>query len=380
MEEIMQHFHIDAGAFAMMASFYYLGYAGMQVPIGILLDRYGVRYVVSACALITVAGNLPFIFSDDWGYALVGRFFIGLGSAAGALGAIKAVRINFDHSRVSKMIGWTITIGLIGAINGTTINNYLIELFGMQKALLYLALPGVLVAIAVLFFIRDLNEEEGEIREGKVWQGVLSVMSNPQLVMIALCGALLVGPLEAFADIWGVPFFTKVYGFSRVDAGYLSTSAIYFGMCVGSPLLATIVDKFQSHYVMNIIAGAVMAAAYYVLLNKLVTSYYVIFAITFTVGVMCAYQVIVFATVTDIVPPYLSGIAISLVNMINMAAGSAFHFAVGYSMDSYWTGDFLNGTKTYSAEAYTDSLFILPITLVLGTIGFILIKPKKGIC
>jgi hypothetical protein len=97
-------------------------------------------------------------------------------------------------------------------------------------------------------------------------------------------------------------------------------------------------------------------------------------------GIMSAYQVIIIATVAEIVPSNVNGIAIAMVNMINMLAGTAYNTAIGSLLDYYWTGELINGKRIYSEIAYTDALFILPITLMFGAIMFFILKPKQGIC
>ena len=85
MTQIMQQFSIDATAFGFLSAMYYFGYAGMQIPIALLLERFGVRWVVSGCALLCGFAVFLFTFTEHWLLALTGRFLIGMGSAAGFL-------------------------------------------------------------------------------------------------------------------------------------------------------------------------------------------------------------------------------------------------------------------------------------------------------
>jgi len=80
------------------------------------------------------------------------------------------------------------------------------------------------------------------------------------------------------------------------------------------------------------------------------------------------------------VPANVNGIAIAVVNMFNMLAGTAYNVMIGNLLDHYWAGETLHGKRIYSEAAYADALFILPISLMLGTIIFFAIKPKPGVC
>src|SRR3984893_15238177 len=86
LDDIMQQFHIDAAVFGQFSGVYYIGYSLMHLPIGMMLDRFGPRKIMTACILLTVVGLMPLIFADHWIYPILGRFLIGLGSSAAILG------------------------------------------------------------------------------------------------------------------------------------------------------------------------------------------------------------------------------------------------------------------------------------------------------
>ena len=379
-DEIMIKYQISASTFGLIIAFYYVGYAGMQIPIGIMLNKLGVRYTVALSAIACVVGNVPLIVSDHWMSALIGRFIIGMGSVAGVLGSVQAARLNFSQKNLSKAIGLTVTLGLIGAIYGKSINRYLLNSYGMNETIIYLMIPGIIVATVILIFTKNC-QDKAEATENYSLRSLLKkVLENPQIIFLSIAGALLVGPLSAFADVFGESFFTTVYDFTPASAGYLSASTIYIGMCIGSPLLAVIADRFKCHYSINIACGVLMAGAFYLILEKLIDGYMQMFIVTFITGIMCAYQVIVITMVSELVPPHLNGFAVSVVNMFNMLAGTFYNMLIGHLLDSYWTGEMSRGKRVYSAAAYSDALYILPIALMLGAIIFFAIKPRKGFC
>lgn len=368
-DEIMLREHIGVATFGLITSFYYIGYAGMQIPVGILLDKYGVRYVVAISSLLCVLGNLPLLFSDHWGVSLAGRFLIGMGSTAGVLGSIHAVRMHFPHRHLSKMIGLTVTLGLMGAIYGKSINRYLFTHMGLEKATIYLVIPGIIIALAMLFFFKEVDKKQFSVNQyHSSWAALKTIFKNGKIIWLSIAGGLMVGPLESFADVFGEPYLVTVYNFTPSDAGYLTASAIYLGFCVGAPMLATIADKFKCHYIINITCGIIMTLAFHMLLENLVKGYSFTFIWAVVIGLASSYQVILLSTVADLVPANLSSTAIAVVNMFNMSAGMAFNAAIGGLLEYYWTGEMLNGKRVYSDVAYADALYILPVTLMFGTI------------
>ena len=74
LNDIMAQFDIGAGIFGQFSGVYYIGYSLMHLPIGLMLDRYGPKRIMSFCILLTVVGMMPLVFADHWIYPLAGRF------------------------------------------------------------------------------------------------------------------------------------------------------------------------------------------------------------------------------------------------------------------------------------------------------------------
>nr|WP_277619280.1 MFS transporter [Legionella norrlandica] len=113
MQEIMAQFSIDAASFGLIAAFYYYGYAGMQIPVALLLEKFGARVIVCVFAILCGFGTLLFISTNNFYWALLGRFLIGVGSAVGFLSVSKVVSEWFSSSQYSKMIGFSFSVGLL---------------------------------------------------------------------------------------------------------------------------------------------------------------------------------------------------------------------------------------------------------------------------
>ena len=91
MQEIMHRFEIDATSYGLLASVYYYGYAGMQIPIAIALDRFGPRIILGLCACLCGCSMLIFSYTENFYIALIARFLVGVGSAGGFLTIAKVV-------------------------------------------------------------------------------------------------------------------------------------------------------------------------------------------------------------------------------------------------------------------------------------------------
>ena len=154
MQQIMQQFQIDATGFGLLASVYYYGYAGMQLPIAVLLDRFGARYVVCICAVLCGLSTLLFTYTDNWTLALISRFLVGAGSAAGFLATSKVISQWFGRQYYARMVGFSFTVGLLGAIYGGKPVSLLVENCGWEQVAFVLALVSIGICVLTLLFLK----------------------------------------------------------------------------------------------------------------------------------------------------------------------------------------------------------------------------------
>ncbi|HUX80409.1 MAG TPA: MFS transporter [Alphaproteobacteria bacterium] len=363
--EIMHKFQIDASDFGLLASMYYYGYAGMQIPIAILLDRFGPRVIISICCLVCSIAIFLFYWTETWYVALFARFLIGAGSAAGFLGASKVITLWFPYHLYSRMVGLTFSIGLLGAIYGGMPVSHLITLYGWENVLLIIGtagfvLTGLLFITIKPYKISFLHEPPAFLKDFK------SLLANPTLLLLALANFLMVGSLEGFADVWGVPYLMTVYSFIKEDAAFV-TSSIFTGMLFGGPILAYFADKFKASYQITGLCGLLMAGIFVsMLFSNGSFSYIGLSILMFIIGVLCCYQVLVFSIGTSLVSPSLRNITVAFLNCINMLGGSFFHTTIGYLMDTFWLGRVIEGQRAYESHAFQYALSIIPLTALIG--------------
>ncbi|MCE2982549.1 MAG: MFS transporter [Parachlamydia sp.] len=357
LDDIMQQFDMGAGVFGQFSGIYYIGYSLMHLPIGLMLDRFGPKKVMSGCILLSVAGLMPLLFSDYWIYPIAGRFLIGVGSSAAILGVFKIVRMVFDEKKFPRMLSLSVTIGLIGAIYGGGPISYMRDVFGYQAVVQILALAGLGLAAATFLIIPDFKEES----RGSIASDLKEVLLNGRVLCCCFFAGLMVGPMEGFADVWGSIFLKNVYGIEKTVAASL-TSFIFVGMCFGSPALSYIADKMGSYLAAIIGAGAVMAASFAFLL--LWPLNYQMISIDFAlIGVCCAYQILAIYKASNYVRSQAAGLATALANMIIMLFGYAFHTTMGGIINAM-------GGPT-DPQALLLGIAVIPVSLCLGTAGFI---------
>ena len=143
LDDLMQQFEMDAAIFGQFSGIYYIGYVAMNLPLGIMLDRYGPKKVMTGCILLTVIGLLPIIFTSHWAYPILGRFLMGVGSSAAILGAFKIIRMTFAEVHFTRMLSLSVSIGLLGAIYGGGPVSLLCQSLGYKDVIIIFAIFSV---------------------------------------------------------------------------------------------------------------------------------------------------------------------------------------------------------------------------------------------
>jgi predicted MFS family arabinose efflux permease len=357
LDNIMQQFHIDAATFGQFSGIYYIGYSLMHLPIGIMLDRFGPRKVMTGCTLLTVVGLLPLIFAEHWVYPIVGRLLIGMGSSAAILGVFKIVRMLFSEARFPRMLSFSVTIGLIGAIYGGGPVSYMCEAWGCNTVVQIFAWMGVALAAITYWIVPDVKNAW----QSTVLSDIKEVLTNRRVMGTCIFAGLMVGPLEGFADVWAAAFFKTVYGFEGGVAASLP-SLIFIGMCFGSPVLTLIAEKVGGFLPTIIGAGVAMALSFFALLTFPLTKG--VISLSFVAaGVCCAYQILAIYKASTYVREQVVGLTTAMANMIIMVFGYGFHTMIGSIVNA------LGGPG--SSKAFVWGISVIPIALCLGVLGFV---------
>ncbi|MFZ4115449.1 MAG: MFS transporter [Chthoniobacterales bacterium] len=364
--EIMQQFHINATLFGQFSGVYYLGYSLMHIPMGIMLDRYGPRRVMTGSILLTGIGLLPLIFSHYWAYPIIGRGLIGIGSSAAILGTFKIIRMTFKEKHFTRMLSIAVTIGLLGAIYGGAPVSRLFGLWGYTFVIGMFCFSGMILALMTYLLVPELSEAASTSQEqpvatqkNSIFKDLNMVFSNYHVILLCFFAGCMVGPLEGFADIWGAEFLRHYYGLDPKIANALP-SMIFIGMCFGAPLLSLIAEK-TGCYLGSIVGAGMVMTLIFVLL---VAHWLNVQTITLTfllVGVCSAYQILAIYQASTYVPEHVSGLTTAVANMIIMSFGYMLHSLIGLVIHE------AGGTAARNSFAY--GIGVIPIMLLIGVVG-----------
>lgn len=367
MQDIMQQFAVDATSYGFLASVYYYGYAGAQIPIAMALDKYGARKILVFCTVLCGLGMFSFCNTNNWTLALISRFLIGVGSAGGFLTIVKVISQCFPSDSYGRMVGFSLSVGLLGAVYSGRPLSLLLSQFDWHEVGKYLSLIAIVIAFLTFLFLNLKTDNDRSIDKFEM-KNVLGILKSPNLLLLALVNLLLVGSLEGFSDIWGVNYLMVGYRLQKTDAAEI-VSFIPVGMIFGGPLLS-LLSKKLGEYLGIVFAGVVMALSLlYILFFR--DDLMVLRGIFFLIGIMCCYQVLVFTLGSKFSKPSTLSLTTAFLNCINMLGGAFFHSIIGFSMDLFSTD------SSCSPEAYQTALLVIPLCAALGSFITLCLRASK---
>ena len=373
-DELMRDFAVGATAIGHLSAFYFYGYAGMQIPVGLLMDRFGPRRLMTVAAVGCAVGCVVFALAPALWALSLGRFLIGATAAFSLVGAMTVAGQWFPARRFALLSGLAMMLGMAGGVFGQAPLRLLVERLDWQRASLVLAGGGVLLALAGVATVRDRSRAAGSLRQ--VMAGMVQVGRNRQTWLIAVAGLGTAGPLLGFAALWGVPFLALTQGLDRPAAAGV-TSMVFIGWGVGAPVAGWLSDRIHRRK-LPFVAGLMLTAlAMAGLAWAPGLPLWAVSVLCFLCGFGGSGQILGFAAVRELNPPAAAGAAIGVVNAVVTGAGALFQPLLGWLLDLAWTGEMADGVRVYSVAAYGTAFSVLVAGAVVG-IACILLMRETG--
>lgn len=362
-EELMRDFAVGAAVLGHLSAAYFYGYAGMQIPVGVLLDRFGPRRLMTIAALLCAGGCVLLATGTSLAVATTGRFLIGASAAFSLVGSMAVAGQWFDASRFALLSGLSMAMGMAGGVFGQAPLRVAVEASDWRATTLALALGGLALSVAAWATVRDRWRGSGGF--GRALAGLGVVLRHRQTWLIALVGLGTSAPLLGFASLWGVPFLETAYGLQRKEAATL-TSIVFVGWGVGAPLIGWLSDRVGRRK-SPLVAGLLLeTAALAALVYVPGLPIWIVGALCFLVGFLGSAQIVCFALVRENHPAALSGTGIGFVNGMVTGAGALFQPLVGLLLDLAWAGRTSLGARVYEAGSYRLALTSLVVCCLGG--------------
>ncbi|HEY5234758.1 MAG TPA: MFS transporter, partial [Rhabdochlamydiaceae bacterium] len=244
---LMTAFDISGVALGNFAACYFYAYLLLQIPAGLLLDRFGPRKTTTLAIALCAAGNLIFAGADSVFLAGIGRFLTGAGAAFAAVNCLKLIANWFPYRQFAFMAGLMMTIAMFGAVGGQAPLAAFIKATEWRQAMEIIGFAGLILAGFFWLIVRDKAPDH--VREKHIvpvratlMECIRKIFKNPQSWWLSLYSGFAFAPVMVFGGLWGVSFIAEAFSLSHTVSAQ-TVSLIFIGFAVGAPFFGWYSDR-----------------------------------------------------------------------------------------------------------------------------------------
>jgi MFS family permease len=372
-DQLMAEFALGGAALGNLSAFYFYAYVAMQIPTGLLADRWGPRKLLASGTAIASIGGALFALAPTFELAAAGRLLVGASVGVGFVSMLKLSSHWIAPSRFAMVSGLLLMMGLIGAVFAGVPLRFAVDAFGWRGVMAGFAVLTALLAVALWLFLRDDPSERGYLSHfhgagGKVSHGHTPILAslgevlsyrNIWLMMLVPLGFS--GAVLTFGGLWGVPWLRQVHGLDPKSAAAI-TSTMLVAWGVGGPLLGNWSTRLGRRKPLYFGTGVVALLGWAAVI-WLPLPLPVLVAVLAITGFASGNIIIGFAWAKESVPLRLMGTASGVANMGPLMGGMFLQPAVGWMLDRQWTGAMAGGARVYEAGAWTSGFALLAATV-----------------
>jgi predicted MFS family arabinose efflux permease len=327
--DLVRDVGVDPASLGLLTSSYFLAFAAAQLPLGILLDRYGPRRVEAALLLFAASGALVFARAESLAGLMVGRALIGLGVSACLMAAFKAFTEWFPAERLPLANGVQMLSGGVGALAATTPVELALRLTDWRGV--FLAVAGLTVAAAICVYLVVPEKEGSRSVETLVEQvsGIRTIFTSPVFWRIAPWACAAQAAYLAIVSLWSGPWLRDVAGYQRMAVAN-TLMGIALAMIVGYFAFGALAEWLARRGIRPMTVAAWGMAAFMVvqlLLTLQLTSLTALLWLLF--GFCGTASILPYAVLSQSFPQQLAGRANTGLNVLVFVAAFAAQWAIG---------------------------------------------------
>ena len=324
---------LGAADLGLLTSAYFLSFGLAQLPLGILLDRYGPRRVESGLLLIAAAGAALFSLGDGITMLALGRGLIGLGVSACLMASFKSFSQWFPKEKQASLTGWIMTSGTLGALAASTPLDMALQFAGWRSIFLILAALTALVA-AWLFFSVPEKPGSGQVESfANQMAGIRKILRHRHFWRFAPVGFAQIGGFMAVQSLWSSAWMIHVNGFPRPLASE-HLAAMSAAMVVAYALIGLMATGLARRGIgpLYLLAGG-MACSLVVLLLIITRATDQTYLLWIGYGVFSSFGTLVYPQASAAFDPALSGRVNTLINLLCFAGAFGLQWGMGVFID-----------------------------------------------
>jgi sugar phosphate permease len=367
--DLQDAFNIGAAQFANIGSMYFYAYFIMQIPSGILADKFGPKKTSASFSILAAIGSVIFGLAPNIMIAYLGRFMVGIGVSVVFICLIKIQSRWFYSRNFALMVGFSGIAANIGAILAQTPLVIAASTFGWRNTFIYLGLTMVFFAILVAIFVKNdptdmglpgMDELEGRpaaVSDIKVSEALKSVMTNIRTWIISLTFIGLYTGYIVLLGTYGVSYIMVFYELTTIEAANLIIAAVV-GAMVSGLVIGYISDKIRKRKIV-VVSLSIVTLICWIIFIYVKLSVALLAVFLFIMGFVMSCFTICWTVSNEVNDRRYSGIATGVVNCIGFAGAAVVPVIMGKILDVF---------KDVPVVGYQKAYLVLIILVAVSTL------------
>nr|WP_245809894.1 MFS transporter [Halorubrum vacuolatum] len=375
-EELTAGFDLSAAQLGTVHAAFFVVYAVVQIPTGVLVDRVGPRYVGTGGAIVLSIGAVGFALGDSYATALASRAVIGLGSGVIFVSILRFCANWYRTDEFATMTGMTASIAGLGAIFATLPLAVAVDAVGWRSSITFLAFIGLCSGAAAYGLVRnspasaglkpiDNVPEQPSISLTETARHLRRLIRDPAQWLLSAVFFAVNGSFLTLIGLWGVPYLVVVYDMT-VQTASMFTLIGAIGTLVGGPAIGWLSDRYETRHLPITAGVALFALAHATVAATGRPPLTVIVVVYLLSGFLVGAGVLTLTVVKERYPAGASGVVTATVNAAGFVGAAVLPWAMGTALDAYRTGEVVGGTVAYTEFGYRVAFGITAAALTIG--------------
>lgn len=363
---------VGPSALGLLTATYFISFASFQLPLGVLLDRFGPRKVEAVLLVFAALGAFIFARAESLAGLITGRALIGFGVSACLMAAFKAYTLWFSKEKWPLINGFQMAAGGLGALAATSPVEAALQFTNWRGVFMTLALLTLLTAVAVFFIVPEKKRDgTGESLQNQM-RGIREIFTSRKFWRTAPLATISQATFLSIQGLWAGPWLTHVAGFERTEvAGLLFWVAI--AMIAGFISLGFIAELLNRRGV-SVATTAVTGMALFMIIQLLL----ILCPVDWCVPVWLAFgflgtsSIIAYSALSQSFPVHLSGRVTTAVNLMVFVTAFVGQWTIGGIIDFFTSEE-----TVLSPEGFKVSFVLMLVLEIWGLLHYILAGRKQ---
>ncbi len=368
---LSEELSLGAADLGLLTSTYFIAFGLTQIPLGILLDRFGARRIEAALLLVAAAGTAVFASSDGIGMLAAGRAMIGFGVSACLMAAFKSFSQWFPLERQASLTGWIMTSGTLGAVVASAPLEAALQIASWREIFYTLGAITVAVSFWILFFVPDKPMEARRESLPELLDGIHSTLASAHFWRFAPLAFAQVGGFLAVQSLWSSAWLIHVNGYSHTVAAEHLT-AMNAAMLVAYFLIGSLSTRLARRGIGTVYllgAGLSMAMLTLVLIVLQAVDWH--YPLWIAYGAFSSAGTLTYPATAAGFPPALSGRANTLLNLVAFMGAFSLQWGMGIMIEQLQVAG-------YAKDVAHHNTFVLLLTLQAMSLAWFFISGRRA--